>query len=51
MLKIELKKDYCNNNIYVLRAGKVKGRNYLIKHGWKVCNNINFYTNIKKKVY
>lgn len=44
-MKIKTIKNHFNENIYILRAGKVKGRNYLIKHGWKVCNNINFYTN------
>ena len=49
-MKIKTIKNHFNENIYILRAGKVKGRNYLIKHGWKVCNNINFYTSIMRDI-
>ena len=28
-----------------MQTTRVKGRNYLIKKGWELCRNNNFYTN------
>ena len=44
-MNIKTIKDNFNNNTYIMQTTRVKGRNYLIKKGWKLCRNNNFYTN------
>ena len=31
--------------MYIMKVSKIKGKNYLIKKGWNICKNNNFYTN------
>ena len=32
-------------NVYYMKLSLVKGRNLLIKNGWKLCSNPNYLTN------
>ena len=44
---MEIKKTKGNfkGDFYYIKLSLVKGRNLLIKNGWKPCNNTNYLTN------
>ena len=43
-IPIEIQETY-NSKSYIMNAGLVKGRNYLIRNGWEYCTNNSFLTN------
>ena len=44
-MNIKQVKSNFGDNIYYMKLSRVKGKNLLLKNGWKLCSNPNFLTN------
>ena len=44
-MNIKQVKSNFGDNVYYMKLSKVKGKNLLLKNGWKLCSNPNYLTN------